>query len=173
MRPLKTLIHPSININQGSQFTRITARAIAIHQQQILLMYTARYDDYSLPGGGVDAGETIEQGLIRELQEETGAQNIKLKKEFGLYQEYRPWYKDDFDIIHIKSYCYICSIDVTLGQAQLERYEQQNGMVAKWVNIHDAIAHNERTLASSDKQGLSIIRETYLLKEIAKQLQLN
>ena len=32
MRPLKTLIHPSINIEQGSQFTRITARAIAMHK---------------------------------------------------------------------------------------------------------------------------------------------
>ncbi|WP_373293745.1 NUDIX hydrolase [Shewanella saliphila] len=26
-----------------------------------------RYHDYSLPGGGVDDGEHIEQGLIREL----------------------------------------------------------------------------------------------------------
>lgn len=43
-------------------------------------------------------------------------------------------------------------------------------MVAKWVDINEAIEHNERTLATSDKQGLSIIRETYLLKEIAKQL---
>jgi len=42
-------------------------------------------------------------------------------------------------------------------------------MQAKWVNIFEAIAHNERTLANSDKQGLSIIRETFLLKEIAKQ----
>ncbi|WMS93917.1 NUDIX domain-containing protein [Pseudoalteromonas sp. HL-AS2] len=170
MRPLKTLIHPSINIEQGSQFTRITARAIAMHKQHILLMYTKRYDDFSLPGGGVDEHESIEQGLIRELQEETGAQNIVIKKEFGLYEEYRPWYKDDFDIIHIKSYCYVCNIDQKLGQAQLEHYEQQNGMVAKWVDINEAIEHNERTLTTSDKQGLSIIRETYLLKEIAKQL---
>ena len=43
-------------------------------------------------------------------------------------------------------------------------------MQAKWVNIHKAIAHNERTLANSDKQGLSIIRETYLFKAIAQQL---
>ncbi len=42
-------------------------------------------------------------------------------------------------------------------------------MQAKWVDIFQAIAHNERTLANSDKQGLSIIRETYLLKAIAAQ----
>jgi len=169
MRLLKTTIHPTINITQGRQFTRPTARAIVFKQQHILLMYTQRYDDFSLPGGGVDLHESIEQGLIRELNEETGAQNIKICSEFSLYEEYRPWYKDDFDIIHIKSYCYVCEINEQLGQAQLEHYEQQNGMQAKWVNIFEAIAHNERTLANSDKQGLSIIRETFLLKEIAKQ----
>ena len=170
MRRLKTTVHASVNASNTSQFTRLTSRAIAFSGSKILLMYTARYDDYSLPGGGIDEGETIEQGLIRELQEETGAQNIKVLGEFGLYEEFRPWYKDDFDVINIKSYCYFCSIDAQLGQSQLEHYEQQNGMVAKWVDIHEAIAHNERTLANSDKQGLSIIRETYLLKEIVKQL---
>lgn len=170
MRLLKTATHPSVNTKDPHQFTRLTGRAIALKGDKILLMYTARYEDYSLPGGGIDDGESIEQGLIRELQEETGAQNIKILAEFGLYEEYRPWYKDDFTVIHIKSYCYFCSIDEQLGQAQLEHYEQQNGMTAKWVNIFDAIAHNERTLANSDKQGLSITRETYLLKEIAKQL---
>lgn len=170
MRLLKTAIHSGVDTNDPHQFTRLTGRAIALKGANILLMYTARYEDYSLPGGGVDESETIEQGLIRELQEETGAQNIKIISDFGLYEEYRPWYKDDYAVIHIKSYCYFCSIDEQLGQAQLEHYEQQNGMVATWVNIYDAIAHNERTLATSEKQGLSIIRETYLLKQIAKQL---
>ncbi|WP_064435857.1 NUDIX hydrolase [Pseudoalteromonas neustonica] len=170
MRLLKTAIHPSISNATSTQFTRLTGRAIVLRDNTILLMFTKRYEDYSLPGGGIDEDETIEQGLIRELQEETGAQNIKVLGEFGLYEEFRPWYKDDFDVINIKSYCYFCSIDAQLGQSQLEHYEQQNGMVAKWVDIHEAIAHNERTLANSDKQGLSIIRETYLLKEIVKKL---
>ena len=141
-----------------------------VNSYNLLLMYTNRYEDYSLPGGGVDEGESIEQGLIRELSEETGAQQITIVKSFGLYEEYRPWHKDDFDIIHIKSYCYLCNIADELGKVQLEYYEQQNGMTAKWVDINEAIAHNERTLANSKKQGLSILRETYLLKRIAAQL---
>jgi hypothetical protein len=32
-----------------------------------------------------------------------------------------------------------------------------------WINIHEAIAHNEETMASSEKKGMSIERETYLL----------
>lgn len=170
MKLLRDVTHPSLGALSGRQFTRNTTRAIVTNGENILLLYTARYDDYSLPGGGVDEGETIEQGLKRELFEETGAQNINITGELGLYQEYRPWYKDDYDIIHIKSYCYFCSVSDQFATPQMESYEQQNGMQPKWVNIHHAIAHNETTMAMSDKQGLSIQRETYLLKEIAKQL---
>ncbi|WP_404340977.1 NUDIX hydrolase [Pseudoalteromonas mariniglutinosa] len=170
MQLLRQVIHPSLGSLKGKQFTRETARAIVTKGEQILLLYTERYDDYSLPGGGIDNGESIEQGLKRELHEETGAQQISVNSTLGLYEEYRPWYKDDFDIIHIRSHCYFCTIGEQLLTPKMEHYEQQNGMQPKWVNIQDAISHNETTMALSAKQGLSIQRETYLLKEIAKQL---
>ena len=37
MLQLKTLIHSGININQGTQFTRLTARAIVIKNNKILV----------------------------------------------------------------------------------------------------------------------------------------
>ncbi len=43
-------------------------------------------------------------------------------------------------------------------------------MTAKWINIHDAIKHNENTMATSEKKGMSIERETFLLKLIAEEL---
>ena len=45
-----------------------------------------------------------------------------------------------------------------------------NGMKAMWVNIHEAIVHNEKTMASSEKKGMSIERETFLLKLIVKSI---
>jgi hypothetical protein len=39
-----------------------------------------------------------------------------------------------------------------------------------WVNIHKAIAHNDEVMATSDEKGLSIERESYLLREIVKKL---
>jgi hypothetical protein len=39
-----------------------------------------------------------------------------------------------------------------------------------WVNIHEAITHNEETIQASPKKGLSIERETFLLKKIADEL---
>lgn len=149
---------------------RHAARGIIIKGQDILLLYTKRYHDYSLPGGGLDEGEDVVAGLMRELQEETGAQGARNVKAFARYDEYRPWYKADADIIHMISHCYVCDIDEQLGETAYESYEIGNGMKPLWMNIYTAIEHNEAVIADSDKKGLSIERETFLLKVIAKEL---
>lgn len=170
MRLLKSTVHPSLNSLDQSSFLRLAARGIVLKGEKILMMYTQRYDDYSLPGGGIDDGENQIEGLIRELTEETGAQNIRNLEAFGMYEEFRPWYKEDFDIIQMKSYCYTCDIGEELGETSLEDYEVKNGMKAVWINVHDAIKHNLDTIKNSDKKGMSIERETYLLSLIRDEL---
>ena len=170
MQILKTHHHPSLeSLENKSIFTRLATRSITLQGDKILLMYTARYEDYSLPGGGLDEGENKLEGMMRELREETGATGIRNIKSFGIYEEYRPWYKPDFDIQHMISYCYTCEIDTELGNANLESYEVKNGMKAIWINIHDAIAHNKKTMATSEKKGMSIERETFLLELIVER----
>ena len=171
MQILKTHYHPKvITLENKSVFTRLSTRSITMQGENILLMYTARYEDYSLPGGGLDADESKVEGMKRELQEETGAKDIKNIKPFGVYEEYRPWYKEDYDIQHMISYCYTCEINKELGTSNLESYEVKNGMKALWINIHEAIKHNENTMATSEKKGMSIERETFLLKLIAENI---
>jgi 8-oxo-dGTP pyrophosphatase MutT (NUDIX family) len=176
MRLLKTAFHPEVSpadISPTSQFTLIerhAARGIVIKGDSILLLYTKRYHDYSLPGGGIDEGEDEIAGMIRELNEETGAQGVRNVKAFARYDEYRPWYKADADIIHMISHCYVCDINDELGETTLESHEISNGMTPLWINIHEAISHNEAVIANSDKKGLSIDRETLLLQVIAQEL---
>lgn len=171
MRHLHIATHPEVGpLSQHHILQRKAARAIVLDGEEILMLYTERYQDYTLPGGGVDEHEDILQGLVRELREETGAQNIHNIKAFGLYDEFRPWYKDDADILHMVSYCFTCKVDRELGETNYETYEINNGMKPVWINIRDAIAHNEQTMANSDKKGMSIERETFLLRLIAKEL---
>ncbi|MGJ8680713.1 NUDIX hydrolase [Paraglaciecola sp.] len=170
MRLLKSTIHPDADINSSLILKREAARAIVLKGQNILMLYTERYHDYTLPGGGIDHEEDIVDGLIRELKEETGAKNITNVKPFGRYEEYRPWYKNNFDTLHMNSYCFTCHIHDELGDTQLEDYEITNGMQPVWINIHQAIKHNEDTMQNSDKKGLSIERETFLLKLIVEEL---
>lgn len=169
MHILRTHYHHEVKtLDDKSIFTRLATRGIAIRGSSILLLYTERYDDYSLPGGGLDLGEDRVDGMIRELNEETGAQKIRNIKPFGVYEEYRPWHKPDYEIQHMISYCYTCDVDEKLGVTNLESYEDNNGMSATWIDIYDAIKHNKNTMATSDKIGMSIERETFLLELIAE-----
>lgn len=170
MRLLKSTIHSDITDVSAKKFIRKATRAIVLKGEDILLLYTKRYHDYSLPGGGIDDEESNIDGLIRELKEETGAHNVQNIQEFGMYEEFRPWYKPGFDIIHMQSYCYVCTIDDELLDTELEEHEINNGMHPTWMNIYEAITHNEDTIAKSDKKGSSIERETFLLKLIVEEL---
>lgn len=57
--------------------THISTGVAVLQHGKLLVVRRAAHDDtlasqWELPGGGVDAGETIIEGATRELQEETG-----------------------------------------------------------------------------------------------------
>jgi ADP-ribose pyrophosphatase YjhB (NUDIX family) len=172
MRVLNKTVDPNYNVNNHpALYKRIAARGIIMNGDDILLIYTKRYNDYSFPGGGIDAGEDILEGLKRELQEETGAQNISIIEDFGIYEEIRPTYYEGYDFMDMTSYFYKCSADKELGQASPEDYEVNNGSVPVWVNILEAIAHNKKVIAHKEEtMGLSIVRETEVLEFVVEDL---
>src|SRR3989338_3200295 len=55
----------------------------------LLLLYTGGYTDF--PKGNIEKGETEEQTVIREVQEETGISGIKLI--FGFRETVRYFYR--------------------------------------------------------------------------------
>lgn len=50
----------------------IRVRLVAIQQDKVLLTYYSEDDYYAYIGGGLEFGETIEQGAQREVREECG-----------------------------------------------------------------------------------------------------
>lgn len=48
------------------------AGGIIVRDGKIALVHRPHYDDWTLPKGKLDAGETFEQAALREIQEETG-----------------------------------------------------------------------------------------------------
>lgn len=174
MNLLKKMIHPGLDSTEGFAFERTTARGIILKGEEILLMYTKYYNDYSFPGGGVDSKEDLITGLKRELLEETGAQDIEVLSGFGYIDEYRPHYKKEYDLVHMESYFYFCKTSEEFVEPTLEGYEKNNGMEAEWINIFDAIKHNNNVIKNKEpSMGFSINRETYVLETIAGKLFTN
>jgi 8-oxo-dGTP diphosphatase len=48
------------------------AGGVVVHEDRVCLVHRPRYDDWSLPKGKLDAGESFEEAALREVQEETG-----------------------------------------------------------------------------------------------------
>ena len=125
----ETLIHPELSLcpNARVLFQR-AARGVAMQDEQILLLFTERYNDFSFPGGGVDDGEDIITGLVREMEEETGARGVKVGREFARVDEKRPHWKSEFDVLHMVSHFHFCEINSPLQEVRMESYEIANGM---------------------------------------------
>lgn len=75
------------------------ARAIIIENNKVLLVKHSYQDQFFLPGGKVNKGETYDAGLIRELKEELNmdVQNLTY---FGTYQNFFE-YKDDTVLVFL------------------------------------------------------------------------
>lgn len=169
MHHLQTIYHLQPSASARVQ-QRLAVRGIVARGRELLLLYTGRYDDYSLPGGGVEADEDHSLALVRELAEETGAREVNIQRPFGLIDEFRPP-RGDYDVLHMLSYCYVCQIATTLAAPQMEAYEIKNRMEVRWLDVDAAIAHNEAVMQrAAPGMGLSIVRETVLLKLIAQTL---
>ena len=75
MKLIKTITDKDILGTEGLSLAkpRLTARAIVKNKNnRYAVMYSKEFQLYSLPGGGVENGEDIEDALRREIAEETG-----------------------------------------------------------------------------------------------------
>ena len=48
------------------------AGGVVLHEGRVLLVHRPRYDDWTLPKGKLDRGESFEDAALREVREETG-----------------------------------------------------------------------------------------------------
>lgn len=119
--------------------TRITTKIVLFNEQgEVALTHYKPnaefpHDEYYLPGGGVEEGETLEEGLRREVREEVGCE-IKNIKELGEIIEY-------FTVEPRKNAiaCYQAEVDGPVGERQLTASEAERGQGLAWLPQEIAI----------------------------------
>lgn len=108
-----------------------TVGGICLNEQgQVLLAlrnHEPFYDHWCIPGGHMDFGETPEQAVQREINEETGLDTDKLSF-FRYYNEYYP--ERDW---HAVALVFIAHVS---GQLQLQQSEVKQ---LKWFQIDQAL----------------------------------
>jgi 8-oxo-dGTP diphosphatase len=60
----------------------LAAGGLVLREGRVAVVHRPRYDDWSLPKGKLDEGESFEEAALREVEEETGLK-CRLKRELG------------------------------------------------------------------------------------------
>jgi len=85
---------------------RPSVYGIIVNNGKVLLLNTIHTGTYSLPGGGIEIGESIEDALKREVREETGIE-IESVSFFRFEEQF--FYYDPADVaLHSFLFFYTC-----------------------------------------------------------------
>ncbi len=150
---------------QAKYHTRTAARTILKKGNLIALLHVSKHNYYKLPGGGVDKGESIKEGLKREILEEVGC-TFKLVGEIGEILEYR-------SEISLKqtSFCFLAEVEKE-GKPEFTSEELENGFELVWITLDKAM-----NLVQNGKpdtyDGKFIVKRDFVFLKEAKQLLLS
>lgn len=156
----------------GTVGRRPSVRGIIIRDGRIAMMHSCRYDYYKLPGGGIEPGESLEETLVREVQEESG---LVVKKdsirEFGYVKRVEKGKREDIFIQ--ENFYFLCEAEEALGQRNLDDYEAFEEFTLEYVTPSHAITTNQKGNHGEKALGQTfagmLIRENKVLECLVKE----
>lgn len=154
---------------KANRKTRTTVRGVIVKNNQVLMVYSPEFNDYTFPGGGKKAHESFEDALFRELREELGVMEVFNVRSYGKLQELRYGLNQNGQVYEQTSYYYLCEVG-NLGKQRLAEREAAHGVIPQWVDIKEALDHNASIKFDDNhrKQGLKTViqRENAVLKKL-------
>jgi 8-oxo-dGTP pyrophosphatase MutT (NUDIX family) len=168
--PILNEIHRCEGVNiHGRTIHRTAVRAVILRGRNLLMIYSAAVGDYKFPGGGVDQGESHEQALRREVQEECGMSLAIVGDEIGSVVEYNLPVEKEYDAFCMISHYYQCDVLDGCGTQKLDGYEKDLGFTPAWIDIDQVIQANE-LLLRLDVPPEWLKREIFVLKYLKQTL---
>lgn len=113
---------------------------------------------YSLPGGGIEEGESPEDALIREIKEEVGCdiEDISL---LGIGNEFS--LSEDNEQMLQKTFYFTAKVKGEVGKTSLTESEKGRGISIKWLSKDEAKKEFE-----SSPPSIAKVRALAMLAEI-------
>ena len=123
---------------------------------------------FTLPGGGIDEGESDEQAVLRECREEVGC-DVVITGKVGMIDDYR-----DRDSKHTVTYCFVARVIGAKRPPESTDEEKELGFFVCWLPAEEALAviqENVRELREKNGDighynvGFNIVRDEIFLEK--------
>lgn len=112
---------------------RPTSKAVLFNEKgEIALIGNKVNDFFLLPGGGIEADESVLDGIRRECREETGCE-VEVRDALGVTEDFR-----SRDSKHCISFGYSAKV-ISYGTPTLTASESDIGAYVKWLSLPEAI----------------------------------
>lgn len=172
---IKTIIYNKDNLNSkdiNKDVVRIKA-VIENDKNEILFCYS--YNNYQLPGGHLENGESFEECLVREVYEETGIEIENKKREPFLSIIYmnKNYPKELVNTKSVAHYYKVpCNLKPNINETKLTEEEIEGNFELRYINKGNVIEVLEKSLESATYKAvvmdtIEAIKE-YLNKSIDK-----
>lgn len=113
---------------------RPSVYAIIVNDGNVLLLNTTHTGTYSLPGGGIEIGEPIEDALKREVREETGLE-IEIISFYRFEEQF--FYYDPGEVaFHSFLFFYVC-LPKTIQIRQDLKINDDSVELPRWIKINE------------------------------------
>ena len=147
------------------RFIRPSVRGIIIKDGKIALVHTVKFDYYRCPGGGIEAGETKEEALIREVKEESGLVVIPESiKEFGSVLRISKIRGNENIIFEQENFYYLCEVKEEIGATDFDEHELEEQYALVFTTLEEAIQRNRCNDHGEENGSVAIERETRILE---------
>ena len=114
--------------------TRTGARGIVVRDDgKIAILHKANKNEYKLPGGGVEEGESPDIAFVREVMEEAGCE-VDDVVNLGTIEEEKTG-----NNFYQKSYVYVAKVTLDTGVLHLTEKEIGEGSNIQWFTVDEAI----------------------------------